>query len=169
MSASTILPHEIVSDIPGYHDVSLLYAVGYLQTFRARRDDDGRDVFVKLCPTAHLETLARLRHNWTLQGEIAIQGATTPQKLVPFGDEGLLIEYGRWGERTSREIFLSPEPYISSGSGIDVLPADLSLGHEPIFRSRTDILALLKVFVTVYSPLPGLIIDMRHVDTASRS
>jgi osomolarity two-component system sensor histidine kinase CHK1 len=149
MSASAMLPHEIVSELPGYHDVSLLYAVGYLQAFRAVRDDDGKDVFLKLCPTAHLETLARLRHNWTLQGEIAIQGASNPQKLLPFGDGGLSIEYGRWGERTSREIFLSPEPYISSGSGIDALPAELSLGDEPIFRSRADILALLKVFVTV--------------------
>jgi hypothetical protein len=169
MSASAILPHEIVSDIPGYHDISLLYAVGYLQTLRARRDDDGKDVFIKLCPTAHLETLARLRHNWTLQGEIAIQGASTPQKLLPFGDGGLLIEYGRWGERTSREIFLSPEPYVSSGSGIDILPADLSLGSEPMFRNRSDILALLKAFVTVYSLLVRLTVDMRYVNTASRS
>jgi hypothetical protein len=149
MSASAILPHEIVSELPGYHDISLLYAVGYLQAFRAVRDDDGKDVFLKLCPTAHLETLARLRHNWTLQGEIAIQGASNPQKLLPFGDGGLMIEYGRWGERTSREIFLSPEPYISNGSGIDALPAELSLGNEPISRSRADILALLNVFVTV--------------------
>src|SRR5271170_5662638 len=111
MSGSTILPHEIVSDIPGYHDVSILYAVGYLQTFRARRNDDGKEVFLKLCPTGHLETLARLRHNWTLQGEIAIEGASNPQKLVPFGDGGLMLEYERHGERTSRELFLSPEPY----------------------------------------------------------
>jgi osomolarity two-component system sensor histidine kinase CHK1 len=149
MAASAILPHEIVSEVPGYRDLSLLYAVGYLQTLRARRSDDGKDVFLKLCPTAHLETLARLRHNWTLQEEIAIEGATVPQKLVPFGDGGLMLEYGRWGERTSRELFLSPEPYISSGSGIDVLPADLSEGAEPKVRSRADILALLKAFITV--------------------
>jgi hypothetical protein len=149
MAASAILPHEIVSDLPGYYDVSLLYAVGYLQAFRARRNDDGKDVFLKLCPTAHLETLARLRHNWTLQAEIAIEGASNPQKLVPFGDGGLMIEYGRWGERTSRELFLSPEPYISSGSGIDALPAYWSAGVEPKSRNRTDILALLKAFFTV--------------------
>jgi hypothetical protein len=119
MASSTILPHEIVSDVPGYHDVSVLYAVGYLQTFRARRNDDGKDVFLNLCPTAHLETLARLRHTWTL-------------------------------EQTSREIFLSREPYISSGSGIDVLPSDLSAELEPMLRSRADILALLKAFITVH-------------------
>ena len=151
MSGSTILPYEIVSDIPGYHELSLVYAVGYLQTFRARRNDDGKEVYLKLCPTAHLETLARLRHNWTLQQEIAIEGASTPQKLLPFGDGGLYLEFGRWGEKTSREMFLSPEPYISSGSGIDVLPADLSPELEPKFRSRNDILALLKAFVTVWS------------------
>ena len=151
MSGSTILPHEIVSDIPGYHDLSILYAVGYLQTFRARRNDDGKEVYLKLCPTAHLETLARLRHNWTLQQEIAIEGASTPQKLLPFGDGGLYLEFGRWGEKTSREMFLSPEPYISSGSGIDVLPSDLSVELEPKFRSRNDILALLKAFVTVWT------------------
>jgi hypothetical protein len=151
MSGSTILPHEIVSDIPGYHDLSILYAVGYLQTFRACRNDDGKEVYLKLCPTAHLETLARLRHNWTLQQEIAIEGASTPQKLLPFGDGGLYLEFGRWGEKTSREMFLSPEPYISSGSGIDVLPTDLSMDLEPKFRSRDDILALLKAFVTVWA------------------
>lgn len=150
MSASAILPHEIVSDVPGYLDLSLLYAVGYLQAFRARRSDDRKDVFLKLCPTAHLETLARLRHNWTLHGEIAIQGAANPTKLVPFGDGGLMLEYERWGERTSRELFLSPEPYISSGSGIDVLPVDLSAAAEPKVRQRDDILALLRAFVTVF-------------------
>ena len=149
MSASAILPHEIVSEVPGYRDLSLLYAVGYLQAFRARRNDDGKEVFLKLCPTAHLETLARLRHNWTLQGEIAIEGASNPQKLIPFGDGGLMLEYGRWGERTSRELFLSPEPYISSGSGIDALPIDLSAAAEHKVRHRDDILALLKAFVTV--------------------
>lgn len=151
MSASAILPHEIVTELPGYHDISLLYAVGYLQTFRARRNDDDKPVFLKLCPTAHLETLARLRHNWTLQNEIAIEGASNPQKLVPFGDGGLMIEYGRRGERTSRECFLSPESYISSGSGIDALPADLSFRPVPKTRSHADILALLKAFVTVLS------------------
>ena len=147
--SGSILPHEIVSDIPGYHDLSTVYAVGYLQTFRARRCDDDKEVFLKLCPTAHLETLARLRYDWTLHQEIAIDGASNPQKLLPFGDGGLVIEYGRWGEKTAREIFLSPEPYISSGSGIDVLPTDLSVEVEPKFRSRADILALLKAFLTV--------------------
>jgi hypothetical protein len=151
MSASAILPYEIVTELPGYHDVSLLYAVGYLQAFRARRNDDNKPVFLKLCPTAHLETLARLRHNWTLQREIAIEGASNPQKLVPFGEGGLMIEYGRRGERTSRELFLSPEPYISNGSGIDALPADLSFNPVPKIRNRADILALLKAFVTVLS------------------
>jgi hypothetical protein len=155
MAALAILPHEIVSEVPGYRDLSLLYVVGYLQTFRARRIDDGKDVFLKLCPTAHLETLARLRHNWTLQREIAIEGASNPQKLVPFGDGGLMLEYGRWGEQTSRELFLSPEPYISSGSGIDALPADLSGGVKPKHRSRADILALLKAFDTVCCYLNG--------------
>ena len=149
MSASAILPHEIVSEVPGYRELSLLYAVGYLQAFRARRNDDGKDVFLKLCPTAHLETLARLRHNWTLQGEIAIEGASNPQRLLSFGDGGLMLEYGRWGERTSRELFLSPEPYISSGSGIDALPIHLSAAAEHKVRHRDDILALLKAFVTV--------------------
>jgi hypothetical protein len=149
MAASAILPHEIVSEVPGYRDLSLLYVVGYLQAFRARRSDDGKDVFLKLCPTAHLETLARLRHNWALQKEIAIEGASNPQKLAAFGDGGLMLEYGRWGEQTSRELFLSPEPYISSGSGIDALPADLSEGAKPKHRSRIDILALLKAFDTV--------------------
>lgn len=150
MSASAILPHEIVSEVPGYRDLLLLYAVGYLQAFRARRSDDGNDVFLKLCPTAHLETLARLRHNWTLQGEIAIEGASNPQKLIPFGDGGLMLEYGRWGEKTSRELFLSPEPYISSGSGIDALPICLPATAEHKVRHRDDILALLKAFVTVW-------------------
>jgi hypothetical protein len=149
MSASAILPHEIVSEVPGYRDLSLLYAVGYLQAFRARRSDDGKDVFLKLCPTAHLETLARLRHNWTLQREIAIEGASNPQKLIPIGDGGLMLEYGRWGEKTSRELFLSPEPYISSGRGIDTLPVDLSAAAEHKVRHRDDILALLKAFITV--------------------
>ena len=151
MSGSAILPYEIVADIPGYHDLSVIYAVGYLQAFRAIRDDDGKEVFLKLCPTAHLETLARLRHNWTLHQEIAIEGASHPQKLLPFGDGGLIIEYGRWGEKSSREIFLSPEPYISSGSGIDVLPTDLSVELKPKFRDRADIIALLKAFVTVWT------------------
>jgi hypothetical protein len=151
MSASTILPCEIVSDLPGYRDASLVYAVGYLQVFRATRADDGKHVYLKLCPTAHLETLARLRHNWTLQGEIAIEGARNPTKLVPFGDGGLLLEYARWGERTIREVFLEEGAYISSGSGIDGLPAaDLSGVLEIKHRSREDILALLKAFVTVY-------------------
>jgi len=149
MATSAILPHEIVSEAPGYHDISLVYAVGYLQAFRAKRDEDGKDVFLKLCPTAHLETLARLRHNWTLQGEVEIAGASIPQKLLPFGDGGLMIEFERHGERMSREIFLNPEPYISSGSGIDAFSADLSANYEPKFRSRSDILALLKAFVTV--------------------
>jgi|SRR5579859_2876301 len=146
---STVLPHEIVTEVPGYHDISLLYAVGYLQAFRATRDDDSKPIFLKLCPTAHLETLARLRHNWTLQHEIAIAGASNPQKLLPFGDGGLMIEYGRHGERTSREMFLAPGPYVSSGSGIDALPADLSIGTEPMLRTHADILALLKAFDTV--------------------
>ena len=150
MSASVILPHDIVSDVPGYRDLSLLYAVGYLQAFRARRSDDGKEVFLKLCPTAHLETLARLHHNWTLHREIVIEGASRPQKLVPFGDGGLMLEYERWGERTSRELFLSPEPYVSNGSGIDVLPVDLSAAAEPKSRTRDDILALLKAFITVW-------------------
>jgi hypothetical protein len=149
MCVCAILPHEIVSEVPGYHDLSLVYAVGYLQIFRAVRDDDNSLVFLKLCPTAHLETLARLRHNWTLQGEIAIQGASNPTKLQPFGDGGLFLEYSRYGELTSREVFLNPEPYISSGSGIDALNVDLEMDIRPIERSREDILALLKAFVTV--------------------
>jgi hypothetical protein len=150
MSSSTILPCELVSDVPGYRDTSLLYAVGYLQVFRATRADDGKDVFLKLCPTGHLETLARLRHNWTLQGEIAIEGARNPTKLVPFGDGGLLLEYARWGERMIREVFLEEGAYISSGSGIDALPiADLPGVIEVKQRSREDILALLRAFVTV--------------------
>jgi hypothetical protein len=154
MSASAHLPHEIVSEIPGYHDISLLYAVGYLQTFRAVRNDDNRQVYLKLCPTAHLETLARLRHNWTLHGEIAIEGASNPTKLQPFGDGGLLIEYSRYGERTIRELFLSPEPYVSNGSGIDALPLDMGTGLDTLERSREDILSLLKAFVTVITLMP---------------
>jgi len=153
MSVQSVLPHEIVTEVPGYHDLSLLYAVGYLQTFRAIRDDDNREVFLKLCPTAHLETLARLRHNWTLQGEIAIEGASNPQKLQPFGDGGLLIEYRRNGEKTSREIFLSPEPYLSNGSGMDGFSAESNV--EPMDRSREEILALLKAFITVNTDSTG--------------
>ena len=150
-SSSTILPHEIVSDIPGYRDVSLLYAVGYLQVFRATRTDDGKDVFLKLCPTAHLETLARLHHNWTHQAEIVIEGARNPTSLVAFGDGGLMLEYPRRGERMVREVFLEEGPYISSGSGIDALPAlrDSSGTVEIKHRSREDILALLKAFISV--------------------
>jgi hypothetical protein len=157
MSVSTILPHELVTEVSGYDDLSLLYAIGYIQTFRARRTDDNQDVFVKLCPTAHLETLARLRHDWTLHGEIAIIGASNPQRLMPFGDGGLLLEYPRRGERTSREMFLSPEPYVSDGSGIDVPLNDVSPNLEPISRSRTDVLALLKAFVTVILSMAKLI------------
>lgn len=62
-----------------------------------------------------------------------------------------MIEFERHGERTSREMFLSDEPYISSGSGIDALPADLSGEVEPKLRTRANILALLKAFVTVES------------------
>jgi hypothetical protein len=149
MSGSAILAHEIVSDIPGYNGISLVYAVGYLQVFRARRNEDGKDVLLKLCPTAHLETLARLRHNWTMHGEIAISGTSNPLNLLPFGDGGLLIEYERRGELTIREIFLSPEPYISSGSGTDALPSDLSTMQQPKNRTREDLLALLKAFITV--------------------
>jgi len=151
MSASSILPHDLVTEIPGYHDISLLYAVGYLQTFRAVRDGDNAHVFLKLCPTAHLETLARLRHNWTLQGEIAIEGASNPTNLSPFGDGGLLLEYGRYGEQSSREVFLNPEPYISNGSGIDTQHVDLGTNVEPLERDRGTILALLQAFVTVFS------------------
>jgi hypothetical protein len=149
MSSSAILPHEILTEVPGYRDLSLLYAVGYIQAFRGVCESDGREIYLKLCPTAHLETIARLRHNWTLQAEIAIGGATVPHKLVPFGDNGLLIEYGRYGEKTSREKWLCPGPYVSSGCGIDAMPFADSETPEPMFRSRRDILAILKAFVTV--------------------
>jgi hypothetical protein len=149
MSPSTILPHELVTEVSGYHDLSLVYAVGYLQVFRAKRNDDDSDVFLKLCPTAHLETLARLRHNWTLHKEMALPGASNPQKLLPFGDGGLLLEYLGRGERTSREIFLSPEAYVSDGSGVDVWSDGDSPTVKPLPRSRDDVLALLKAFVTV--------------------
>jgi hypothetical protein len=158
MSYSPILPHEIVSTIPGYHNISLLYAVGYLQVFRAVRDVDGGEVFLKLCPTDHLETLARLRHNWALQEEIAIEGATPPKEHAPFGDGGFLIEYARHKERTSREIYLSPEPYVSSGSGIDAMPDELD--PEPMFRTRCNFAALLRVFITVFLYVCKVNIDM---------
>lgn len=157
-NSAAVLPHEIVSTIPGYHDISLLYAVGYLQVFRAARDVDGGDVFLKLCPIDHLETLARLRHNWALQEEIAIEGTTPPKEHAPFGDGGFLIEYARYKERTSREMFLSPEPYVSSGSGIDAMPDDLN--PEPMVRTQTEILALLKIFITVFLSISNANLDM---------
>jgi len=160
-TSTTILPHEIVTHIPGYVSLSPLYAIGYLQTFRAIRTADAQPVFLKLCPTSHLETLARLRHSWTLQCDFSISGALPPLKMAPFGEEGgLLIEYARNEERTSREVFLQEGPYVSSGSGIDALPTDWD-GKKvhPKVRTREDIIALLKAFVTVrYStPLAHLV------------
>ena len=145
------LPYNIVTDIPGYHNLSLLYAVGYLQVFRGIRSVDGVEIYLKLCPTAHLETLARLNHNWTLQREIAINGVTFPSKFEPYGEGGKFIEYRRYGERTSREMWLSPEPYVSNGSGID--STAINANPEPMHRTHADILAILKAFITVCSVL----------------
>ena len=143
------LPHDIVTSIPGYHNLSLLYAVGYLQAFRGIRSADGVEIYLKLCPTAHLETLARLNHNWKLQQEIAISGVTFPDKFEPFADGGKLMEYRRYGERTSREMWLSPDPYVSNGIGIDKFA--ITANPEPMQRTHADICAILKAFETVYS------------------
>jgi len=51
-------------------------------------------------------------------------------------------------------MFLSPEPYVSNGSGIDALPLDMGTGLDTLERSREDILSLLKAFVTVIPLMP---------------
>jgi len=79
--------------------------------------------------------------------------------MAPFGEEGgLLIEYARNEERTSREVFLQEGAYVSSGSGIDAVPTDWDGKKvQSKVRNREDVIALLKAFVTVHFPTPSII------------
>ncbi|CUS15016.1 unnamed protein product [Tuber aestivum] len=64
--------------VPGYEDLRPVYSINYIQVFRAKSISTGAPVVLKLCTVNHLDTLARLRHEWKLLSEANIDSPRGP-------------------------------------------------------------------------------------------